>query len=270
MFVCWLVCLLVGCSTSQQHAGISHRRICSDNFTCCQTEIEFADPIFYLTQSQYTDTGSTSPSADPITPGAWQGSHWSTNFEVTGMTRPSKILSQVEFEIRIFRSPGGRLNHEAFDVVFLTSQQHASVSQGRICSDSNPALSALEADALTTRPPTRLTLSNQPANKHTHSTPVNPSMDTVTPRVCPDGHQITAFFFFFFAFFFFLSEWYDWTVGGRGGRGWLGKRWGWQFSDKLAVLGNRYGIVPEMCVSVSIYITWPPWTMVYDFTTVLV
>ena len=43
-------------------------------------EIEVADPTFYLTQSQYTDTGRTSPSADPITPGAWQGSHWSANF----------------------------------------------------------------------------------------------------------------------------------------------------------------------------------------------
>ena len=32
----------------------------------------------------------TSPSTDPITPGAWQGSHWSANFEVTGMTRPRK------------------------------------------------------------------------------------------------------------------------------------------------------------------------------------
>ena len=53
-------------------------------------EIEVADPTFYLTQSQYTDTGPTSPSADPITPGAWQGSHCSANFEVTGMTRPRK------------------------------------------------------------------------------------------------------------------------------------------------------------------------------------
>ena len=43
-----------------------------------------------LTQSQYTDTGLTSPSADPRTPGAWQGSHWSANFWVTGMTRPWK------------------------------------------------------------------------------------------------------------------------------------------------------------------------------------
>ena len=84
------VCLLAGCLISQQHASVFQGRICSDNLTCCHTEIEVADPTFYLTQSQYTDTGPTSPSADPITPGAWQGSHWSDNFEVTGMTRPLK------------------------------------------------------------------------------------------------------------------------------------------------------------------------------------
>ena len=78
--------LLVGCLTSQQHASVSQGRICTDNFTCCHTEMEAADQTFHLTQSQYTDTGLTSPSADPITPGAWQGSHWSANFEVTGMT----------------------------------------------------------------------------------------------------------------------------------------------------------------------------------------
>ena len=72
--------LFVGCLTSQQQASVSQGRICSDNFTCCHTEIEVADQTFYLTQSQYTDTGPTSPSADPITPGAWQGSHWSVNF----------------------------------------------------------------------------------------------------------------------------------------------------------------------------------------------
>ena len=74
------VCLLVGCLTSQQHASVSQGRIYSDNFTCCHTEIEVADHTFYLTQSQYTDTGPTSPSADPRTPGTWQGSHWSANF----------------------------------------------------------------------------------------------------------------------------------------------------------------------------------------------
>ena len=83
-----LVCLLVGCLTSQQYASVSQEQICSDTFLCCHTEIEAADQTFYLTQSQYgdpqssswgrkkkTDTGSASPSADPITPGAWQGSH---------------------------------------------------------------------------------------------------------------------------------------------------------------------------------------------------
>ena len=82
--------LLVGCLTSQRQASVSQGRICSDNFTCCHTEIQVADPTFYLTQSRYTETGPTSPSGDPIMPGAWQGSHWSANFQVTGMTRPRK------------------------------------------------------------------------------------------------------------------------------------------------------------------------------------
>ena len=76
------------CLTSQQHASVSQGRICSDNFTSYHAEIEDADQTFYLTQPQYTDTGPTSPSADPIMPGAWQGSHRSVNCEVTGMTRP--------------------------------------------------------------------------------------------------------------------------------------------------------------------------------------
>ena len=80
MFCCNRVGLFVGCLTSQQHASVSQGWICSDNFTYCHTEIEVADQTFHLTQSQYTDTRPTSPSTDPITPGAWQGSHWSANF----------------------------------------------------------------------------------------------------------------------------------------------------------------------------------------------
>ena len=72
--------LFVGCLMFQPHASISPGRICTDNFTCCHTEIGVADQTFHLTQSQYTDTGPTSPSTDPITTGAWQGSHWSANF----------------------------------------------------------------------------------------------------------------------------------------------------------------------------------------------
>ena len=45
-----------------------------------KSETEVADQTFYLTQSQYTDTGLTSPSSDPIMPGTWQGSHWRANF----------------------------------------------------------------------------------------------------------------------------------------------------------------------------------------------
>ena len=81
--------------------------------TCYHTEIEVADQTFYLTQSQYTDTGLTSSSADPITPDPWQGSHRRANFEVTGMTRLGKITSQAGFELRTFRFRGGRLNHLA-------------------------------------------------------------------------------------------------------------------------------------------------------------
>ena len=72
--------LFVGCLTSQQQASVSQGRICSDNFMCCHTEIEAADQTFYLTQSQYTDIGPTSPSADTVMPGAWQGSNWSANY----------------------------------------------------------------------------------------------------------------------------------------------------------------------------------------------
>ena len=94
---CLFVCLFVlvfffvfGCLTPQQRASVSQGWICSDNFTCCHTEIEVANQTSYLTQSQYTDTGPTSPSADPIMPDAWQGSHWSANFKVTGISRPEK------------------------------------------------------------------------------------------------------------------------------------------------------------------------------------
>ena len=67
---------LVVCLMSQKHVSVPQGRISTDNFTCCHTEIQVADQTFYLTQSQYSDTRLTSPSADPTMPGAWQGSHW--------------------------------------------------------------------------------------------------------------------------------------------------------------------------------------------------
>ena len=112
-----LFVLLVCGLTSQQHAGVSQGRICSDKFTCCHTEIEVADQTFYLPQSQNTDTGPTSPSADPITPGAWQSSHWSANFEVTGMTRPRKNPGASGIQTRDLRLSRRRLNHWANEAV---------------------------------------------------------------------------------------------------------------------------------------------------------
>ena len=55
------------------------------------TEIEAVDQTFYLTQSQYTDARPTSPSVDPITPGAWQGSHWSAILKSLVWLDPEKI-----------------------------------------------------------------------------------------------------------------------------------------------------------------------------------
>ena len=104
------------CLTSQQHASVSQEQICSDSWTCCHTEVEVSDQTFYLTQSQYTDAWPTSPSADPTTPGAWQGSQWSANLSHWYESTPKK-------------SPRKR--------------------------DSNPGPDALEADALTTWPKKR-------------------------------------------------------------------------------------------------------------------
>ena len=93
------ICLFVGCSTSQQHATcVSQGRICADNFTCCHTEKEVADQTFYLTQSQCTDTGPTTPSGDPIMPGAWQGSHSSAIFlsHWYDSTRKNPVASGIQ------------------------------------------------------------------------------------------------------------------------------------------------------------------------------
>ena len=97
---------------------LSQGRICSDNFSCCHAEIGAVNQTFHLTQSQYTDTGPTIPSTDPITPGEWQGSHWNANFEVTAW----------------------------YD---------STPKKSRPKRDSNPGFSALESDALTTRPTRR-------------------------------------------------------------------------------------------------------------------
>ena len=80
--------LFVSCLTSQQHASVCQARIFSANCTFSHIQIEGPDQTSYLTQEQHADTGPTSSSSDPITPGVWQDSRYSTNLQVTGMTRP--------------------------------------------------------------------------------------------------------------------------------------------------------------------------------------
>ena len=78
-----LACLLCSSQesrlTPQQHAIVSQPQICLDSCMCSHTEVEVADENSYLTQSQYADTRSRSPSADAIMSGAWQGGHWSVS-----------------------------------------------------------------------------------------------------------------------------------------------------------------------------------------------
>ena len=114
------------CLTPQQHSSVSQGRICSDKCTYCHTEMEVADQTLCLAQSQCTDTGPTRPCADRITPGAWHGSHWSANFEVTGMTRTGKIpTAQAGIEPQIFYSRVGLLNHYADEAVLAFGSKHA-------------------------------------------------------------------------------------------------------------------------------------------------
>ena len=86
---------------------------------CCHTEIEVADQTCrYLTQSRYTDTEPSSPSADARTPDAWQGSHWSTTVEVPGMTGPRHFPAErAAIEPQVCRSGGGRPDHWAKEAV---------------------------------------------------------------------------------------------------------------------------------------------------------
>ena len=102
---------VVGCLTSQQHASVSQGRICLDNSTCCHTEIEVADQTFHLTQSQYTDTGPTSPSTtDPKRQAPGRVATGVPVFKSLVSLDPEKIPTQAAFEPGTFRSRDGRLN----------------------------------------------------------------------------------------------------------------------------------------------------------------
>ena len=98
-----LLLLLADRLTSQQHASVPQGRICSDIRAFCHTEIEVADQMFSFTQSQCTDTGPTSLSADLTTPNARQDSHWSTNSEAICMARPGKRSTGHQRGVKLSR-----------------------------------------------------------------------------------------------------------------------------------------------------------------------
>ena len=100
----WL--LVASCPSSML---VSLEWICSDNCTYCHTETEAADQTCSLTKSQYTDIRPTSPSTDPITPGAWQGSLEVPTAYVTGMTPTWKgIHGASRSWTQVFLSPTTR------------------------------------------------------------------------------------------------------------------------------------------------------------------
>ena len=70
------------------------------NLTCCYTDIEVTDPTFHLTQSQYTDTGPTSPRTDPITPGAGRVATGVPIFKSLVWLDPGKIPEQSGIRTR--------------------------------------------------------------------------------------------------------------------------------------------------------------------------
>ena len=152
-----IVFLFVGCLTSQQQASVPQGRICSDNCTCCYTELEAVDQTFHLTLSQYSHTGPTSPSADSITPGAWQGS--------TG--------------VPMCKSP-----------IWLDQQKSWRKQE------SNPGSAALEADALTTRPTRRCVSQGQicPISLTCRHTMTEDAYQTISPTgsLLTPGRQVLA------------------------------------------------------------------------------
>ena len=66
--------------SSHRHDSVFQGRICAGNCACYLTETEVTDQTICPIQSQRTDTRLTSPSADTVMPGTWQGSHWITNY----------------------------------------------------------------------------------------------------------------------------------------------------------------------------------------------
>ena len=122
-----LLLLSVGCLTSQQHAGVSQGRICSMLPTATLRQKLRINFFFIPTSVSILTPGQPVP-ALTLYARRLAGSDWSTNFEVTGMTRPGKSpTAKAGIEARVCRSRIGRDNHKANELVDLNPQINLTV-----------------------------------------------------------------------------------------------------------------------------------------------
>ena len=136
--------LFVGCLTSQQHASsVSHGRVCSDSCTCCHTErYTLRIKLFISSSHSILKPGQPVPELILLRQAPGRVATGIPMFEATGVTRPGKISTAIAgIEPRsaalgadTFTTWPTRRCKERFVCLLvgcLTSQQHASVSQGR-------------------------------------------------------------------------------------------------------------------------------------------
>ena len=130
--------------------------------------MKVTDPICYGGQPQCTNTGPTRAINDPVMPGAWHHSHYWYD--------------------------------SSWNVGWLVSPQHASVSQGRICSEKctccHTEIEAADQTSYFTQ------------SQHTDTWATSPRADSVTPDAWEGNHCSASF----------LSHWYDSRLGKKSPR----------------------------------------------------
>ena len=128
-------CLLVGCLTCQQHASVSQGRVCSDNFTCCHTERREEFPSLPRFSSKTSQSNGQRQRNRDRERGGREREGRRERERGRGNERGGGESGRVGRRERV-REREREREREILFVGCLTSQQHASVSQGRICSDN--------------------------------------------------------------------------------------------------------------------------------------
>ena len=119
-----LVCLLVGCLTSQQQASVSQGRICSDNFY--------------------------------VLP------HWDRSCRSNVLPHPVTVYWHQANQSQCWPYNARRLAGKPLECQCLSDWYDSTPKNSWRKRDSNPGPSALEADALTTRPTRRFKQDSEP------------------------------------------------------------------------------------------------------------